>query len=147
MYCCLLVLLLFTYLDEAARRRFVKRLYIPLPDDVARCKIVLTNLQRSGENYHLSDSEISTISAMTDGYSGADMFNLCREAAMMPLREMMIQQRQKGTVGFTKNDVRPLCFNDFKDALNQVRASVSSKDLQQLMDWNSLYGSFGAPQK
>ena len=29
------------------------------------------------------------IVSMTDGYSGADMTNICREAAMMPLRRRL----------------------------------------------------------
>ena len=39
--------------------------------------------------------------------------------------------------------VRPINFEDFKSALLQVRASVSSKDLQLYKEWNQTYGSFG----
>ena len=39
------------------------------------------------------------------------------------------------------DDVRPMNFVDFNDALRQVKASVSDKDLQMYHDWNSQYGS------
>ncbi|KAJ8318366.1 hypothetical protein KUTeg_003457 [Tegillarca granosa] len=73
-------------IDEAARRRFVKRLYIPLPETAARKQIVLNLL--SQQVYQLSEPELDVICSKTDGYSGADMANLCREAALGPIRSM-----------------------------------------------------------
>ena len=93
-------------IDEAARRRLVKRLYIPLPDSPARRQIV-SNLLRE-QAHSLSMEELEEICGTTDGsccslcrlqthvlqptspapgYSGADMANLCREAAYGPVRE------------------------------------------------------------
>ena len=37
--------------------------------------------------------------------------------------------------------VRPIVFEDFDEALHQVRASVSEKDLDLYIKWNKLYGS------
>ena len=39
--------------------------------------------------------------------------------------------------------VRPITFKDFTDALGQVRASVSDKDLASCIEWNKLFGSWG----
>jgi len=36
--------------------------------------------------------------------------------------------------------VRPVRYEDFVEALEVVRPSVSSKDLQVYEDWNKLYG-------
>lgn len=52
-------------LDEAARRRFVKRLLIPLPEGVARRQIVV-NLM-SQQNSQLSEKDIQAICDKTDG--------------------------------------------------------------------------------
>ena len=41
-----------------------------------------------------SESDIDEISSKTDGYSGADMFNLCREAAMGPIRSIAFSQME-----------------------------------------------------
>ena len=71
-------------LDDAARRRLVKRLYIPLPDEEARTCILARLLGK--ERHSVSEEELRMISEMTEGYSGADMANLCREAAYGPIR-------------------------------------------------------------
>ncbi|TNN21320.1 Fidgetin-like protein [Schistosoma japonicum] len=79
-------------LDEAARRRFVKRLYIPLPTRSARKQIVQRLLQ---QNHHtLKEEDFWNIADQADGYSGADMANLCREAAMGPIRSLTIEAIQ-----------------------------------------------------
>ena len=52
-------------LDEAARRRFVKRLYIPLPEAAARKQIVI-NLLKKLDN-HLSESDLELIAVKSDG--------------------------------------------------------------------------------
>ena len=71
-------------LDEAARRRLVKRLYIPLPEKSAREGLV-RNLLRN-EKHSLGDEEIEKLSVLTLGYSGSDMRALCTEAAFGPIR-------------------------------------------------------------
>ncbi|KAK6965303.1 fidgetin-like protein 1 [Biomphalaria glabrata] len=123
-------------IDEAARRRFVKRLLIPLPEPVARQEIV-HNLMAQ-QNNNLTEAEIQVIVNQTDGYSGADMTNLCREAALGPIRSLTFEEMET----ITAEQVRPIMFKDFEDAFSQVRASVSSKDLELYTEWNRLYGSF-----
>ena len=87
-------------LDDAARRRLVKRLYIPLPDQVARLHI-LTRLLSKEKNV-VSGEQLEDISQKTDGYSGADMTNLCREAAYGPIRSLPVEQ----IIDIRKEDVR-----------------------------------------
>ena len=52
-------------IDEAARRRFVKRLYIPLPEAAARKQIVL-NLM-SQQLHSLTDDEVESICVKSEG--------------------------------------------------------------------------------
>ena len=52
-------------IDEAARRRFVKRLYIPLPEAVARRTIIINLLKQQA--YTLADTDLDTITSRTDG--------------------------------------------------------------------------------
>ena len=54
-------------IDEAARRRLVKRLYIPLPDAGARQQIMYNLL--SQQSYSLSEQEIKKIVQQTHGKS------------------------------------------------------------------------------
>lgn len=145
-------------LDEAARRRLEKRLYIPLPNAAARRELVnrlLTSLQEDYERrcsaatsagkpvpqvHALSEKDFTRLVEATDGYSGADLRLLCREAAMAPLRE--------ATKAFSWSelsllDLRPLHRKDFKDALRRLRPSVGASEVERYEKWNLLYGSFG----
>ncbi|KAJ8676231.1 hypothetical protein QAD02_012017 [Eretmocerus hayati] len=122
-------------LDEAARRRLVKRLYVPLPELEARAQIV-RNLLKS-ERHDLEENDVYEIARLADGYSGADMTNLCKEASMGPIRSIPFDQLE----GISKNDVRRVTFNDFKEALNAMRPSVSQKDLAVYLEWDKTYGT------
>ena len=75
-------------LDEAARRRFVKRLYIPLPDEETR-RTLLAILLKKNENT-VSEADMEVLTRRTEGYSCADINNLCREAAMGPIRDISV---------------------------------------------------------
>lgn len=122
-------------LDEAARRRLAKRLYIPLPEKAARRQMVCRLLAQV--KHCLSDEDIDNVASLTQGYSGADMAQLCKEAALGPIRSLSFETLQH----ITEQQVRPVAFKDFEEALCQVRASVSQDDLHGYVEWNSMYGS------
>ncbi|XP_036594789.1 fidgetin-like protein 1 [Trichosurus vulpecula] len=121
-------------IDEAARRRLVKRLYIPLPEASARKQIVKNLMAK--EHFCLSEEEISLIVKQSDGFSGADMTQLCREASLGPIRSL--QTIDIATV--TPDQVRPIAFVDFENAFQTVRPSVSVKDLELYENWNKTFG-------
>lgn len=105
-------------LDEAARRRFIKRLYVPLPDQKARRDLIVKSIRKDeacgGTKYVLTGDQIDLIVEKTKGYSAADMHNLIVEAAMAPLRGVDIMLA-------TADDLRPVEFEDFEGALRTVR--------------------------
>lgn len=120
-------------IDEAARRRLVKRIYVALPELEARRKMVEYLIKEY--DYRIEEGGFEEIAKLTEGYSGSDMFNLCREASMEPLREI------KDINEFNVNDTRPIEMKDFKTAMRQIRKSVSEKDLKGYFEWNEQYGS------
>ena len=125
-------------LDEAARRRLVKRLYVPLPEKGAR--VYLINNLLNGQKHELDESDCDKIAELTDGYSGADMKNLCREAAMEPIRSLDgLDYSQIDHI--VEDEIRAINYRDFEEAMSQVKASVSDKDLQMYLDWNKNFGS------
>lgn len=73
-------------LDEAIRRRLEKRIYIPLPSTEGRRKLFEINLKDVSKE---KDVNICELVRLTEGYSGADIANVCREAAMMPMRRRL----------------------------------------------------------
>ncbi|XP_006161861.1 fidgetin-like protein 1 isoform X2 [Tupaia chinensis] len=122
-------------IDEAARRRLVKRLYIPLPEASARKQIVINLMAR--EQCCLSEEEIERVVQHSDGFSGADMTQLCREASLGPIRSL--QTTDIATI--TPDQVRPIAYTDFENAFRTVRPSVSPKDLELYENWNKTFGS------
>ncbi|XP_061348874.1 ATPase family AAA domain-containing protein FIGL1 [Gastrolobium bilobum] len=125
-------------LDEAARRRLTKRLYIPLPSSEARAWIVRNLLEKDGL-FKLSNEEIDIICNLTEGYSGSDMKNLVKDASMGPLREALRQGIE--ITKLKKEDMRSVTLQDFEDALQEVRPSVSSNELGTYDQWNKQFGS------
>uniref|UniRef100_A0ACB8FV14 Fidgetin-like protein 1 n=1 Tax=Sphaerodactylus townsendi TaxID=933632 RepID=A0ACB8FV14_9SAUR len=121
-------------IDEAARRRLVKRLYIPLPEASARKQMVSRLMSK--EHCSLADEEVELIVKKSEGFSGADMAQLCREASLGPIRSL----RSIDITTITPEQVRPIVFQDFDNALKTVRPSVSSKDLELYDTWNQTFG-------
>lgn len=83
-------------LDEAVRRRLVKRLYIPLPNSAGRKQFIermidrdFKSIEEMNNMINMSDEDIAKLTQLTKGFSGADLKALSTEAAMMPLREIV----------------------------------------------------------
>lgn len=124
-------------LDEAARRRFTKRLYIPLPEVTARRQIIKTLMAKGKSG--LTDDCIDQVAIKTAGYSGADMATLCKEAALGPIRAII---RSRGTAKNLANaDLPPISLADFESALKIVKASVNGTDLNAYEEWDERYGA------
>uniref|UniRef100_A0A7S3K4J8 vesicle-fusing ATPase n=1 Tax=Aureoumbra lagunensis TaxID=44058 RepID=A0A7S3K4J8_9STRA len=72
-------------LDPAIRRRFEKRIYIPLPEAAARARMIQLHL---GDTPHtLAQQDFEAIADDTEGFSGSDLSIVVREALMEPLRK------------------------------------------------------------
>jgi len=73
-------------LDPALLRpgRFDRIIYVPPPDEKARLEILKVHTRKMPL---AEDVNLEEIAKMTEGYSGADLAALCREAAMTALRE------------------------------------------------------------
>lgn len=121
-------------LDEAVRRRFVRRLYVPLPTKEARQKIIEKILRQV--KHSLDATEINELAELTDGYSGADVDSLCRYASMAPLRLLTPDQMEV----IETHQLPAVTIIDFKQALRDISKSVSADDCKQFEAWNDIYG-------
>ncbi|TPX74264.1 hypothetical protein CcCBS67573_g04466 [Chytriomyces confervae] len=130
----IICLILLREIDEATRRRFRKKMYIPLPEAEARTSLMNRLLLKQKNS--LSPQEIDYIVAKTDGYSGSDIDGLVREAALGPIRRL-----GSNIMSVSVNDVSPVNLQGFHDALTQVRASVSEKDLEFCLKLDADFGS------
>uniref|UniRef100_A0A6G1SJS9 Fidgetin-like protein 1 n=1 Tax=Aceria tosichella TaxID=561515 RepID=A0A6G1SJS9_9ACAR len=125
-------------LDEAARRRFTKRIYIPLPNEAARRQII-ENLMKKQKN-NLTDECLDYVARRAEGFSGADMSGLCKEAAMIVVRSVL-RSGVKKAQELSQNDLPPISKNDFEIALKAVKASVSGSDMSTYEIWDKKYGA------
>lgn len=75
-------------LDSAIRRRFEKKVYIPLPDVQGREYMINSALSKTPNN--INKDQIQQLVQKTEGYSGADISILVRDAAYQPVRLMQI---------------------------------------------------------
>jgi katanin p60 ATPase-containing subunit A1 len=130
-------------LDEALRRRFEKRVYIPLPNEKGREELFRLNLAnlKLGE-----DIDFNELVVTTKGYSGADIANVCREAAMMPMRKKLLNNEVDITELINKLDFKefidkPMSQNELMEALSNVSKSVSEKDLDVFEKWTNEFKS------
>lgn len=71
-------------LDEAALRRFTKRVYVTLPDLETRIKLLKKLLAKQGCS--LTQQELKRLATLTEGYSASDLTALAKDAALGPIR-------------------------------------------------------------
>jgi vacuolar protein-sorting-associated protein 4 len=71
-------------LDAAIRRRFEKRVYIPLPE--AESRTFMFRLHLGDTPNDLSEEDFEKLGSITEGASGSDIKVLVKEALMEPLR-------------------------------------------------------------
>ncbi|SCU78319.1 LAFA_0A06040g1_1 [Lachancea sp. 'fantastica'] len=123
-------------IDEAARRRFVRRQYIPLPELETRKKQLVKLLAH--QKHTLTEEDFEQVLQLTEGYSGSDITSLAKDAAMGPLREL------GDKLLFTPRDqIRPIALDDVKNSLSYIKPSVSTEGLEQYEDWARKFGSSG----
>lgn len=76
---------------------------------------------------------------MTKGYSGADLAQLCKDAALNIVRRY---GKDKILEIRNKNELPAITLEDFLNAILRVRPTVSISDLEIYKKWNELYGAF-----
>lgn len=107
-------------LDPALLRpgRFDLQVYVPLPDCAAREKIFLVHLRKMPLG---SDITAKELAQATEGYSGADIAEVCRSAAMRALR----------IAGFEPCGVT-VGMDSFTEALDQLNATKTRLKPRQI---------------
>lgn len=116
-------------IDEALRRRLEKRIYIPLPTLEGREALLKINLREVKLD---PDVNLSDIAKKLDGYSGADITNVCRDASMMSMRRKIYGLKPDQIKQLPKEELDlPVTNRDFEEALLKNNKSVSKVDLEK----------------
>jgi len=150
-------------LDPAVRRRFQKKIYIPLPDETARLGMLKMNVGTTPSN--LQDDDFNELAAMTEGMSGSDLATLNMDAIMEPIRKCQLSKFFKkegkfylpcspsddGAFKMTLNEIpepenlQPpdVCKADFIKATSKIKATVSQSDLEKQEKFTAEFGQEG----
>ena len=125
-------------IDTAMLSRFEKKVYVPLPDMPARAGIF--KIHTAGINSDLTDEDYIELAVRSEGYSGRDISNVCREVIMIPIRELdmggLLEDSDKEVI------VRDISLKDFVKTLKKVKPMTTGRELDKYEDWAEEYGEF-----
>ncbi|KAH8336415.1 hypothetical protein KR059_008555 [Drosophila kikkawai] len=126
-------------IDEAFRRRFEKRIYIPLPNEDTRSALLKLCLKDVCLSPNLNTGLIGD---ELQGYSGSDISNVCRDASMMAMRRLISGRTPDQIKQIRREEVDlPITLQDFQDARQRTKKSVSADDVARFEKWMEEYGS------
>ncbi|XP_048870013.1 vacuolar protein sorting-associated protein 4B-like [Brienomyrus brachyistius] len=118
-------------LDSAIRRRFEKRIYIPLPEEHARSAMFKLHLGSTPNS--LTEADFSALGQKTEGYSGADISIVVRDALMQPVRKV------QSATHFKK--VRGAPWNNPNEVVDDLLTPCLPSDLNAVaMTWMEVPG-------
>uniref|UniRef100_A0A8C7S4L8 vesicle-fusing ATPase n=1 Tax=Oncorhynchus mykiss TaxID=8022 RepID=A0A8C7S4L8_ONCMY len=126
-------------IDSAILRpgRLDQLIYIPLPDTASRTAILNANLRKSPI---ARDVDLAYLSGITQGFSGADLTEICQRACKLAIREAIEAEikaeRQRQTHPGTAMDedcdpVPEIRKDHFEEAMRFARRSVSDNDIRK----------------
>jgi len=121
-------------LDDAALRRFTKRVYVRMPDPSARKALVNALLAKHGDPLNAKDVE--KIVKITEGYTCSDITNLARDAALAPIREVSTAELAK----ISASEMRRITVKDFVASSERVRKSLTDEGMSAYEKWNQSFG-------
>uniref|UniRef100_A0A8P0PBJ2 Katanin p60 ATPase-containing subunit A1 n=1 Tax=Canis lupus familiaris TaxID=9615 RepID=A0A8P0PBJ2_CANLF len=126
-------------IDEALRRRLEKRIYIPLPSAKGREELLRISLR---ELELADDVNLASIAENMEGYSGADITNVCRDASLMAMRRRIEGLTPEEIRNLSREEMHmPTTMEDFEMALKKVSKSVSAADIERYEKWIFEFGS------
>ncbi|XP_035810610.2 transitional endoplasmic reticulum ATPase isoform X2 [Amphiprion ocellaris] len=146
-------------IDAAILRpgRLDQLIYIPLPDKPSRRAILNANLRKSPV---ARDVDLEYLSGITDGFSGADLTEICQRACKLAIRESIeaeikAERQRQNRPGIPMDEdfdpVPEIRKDHFEEAMRFARRSVSDNDIRkyemfaQTLQQSRGFGNFRFP--
>uniref|UniRef100_A0A8B9JCS8 vesicle-fusing ATPase n=1 Tax=Astyanax mexicanus TaxID=7994 RepID=A0A8B9JCS8_ASTMX len=144
-------------IDPAILRpgRLDQLIYIPLPDMPSRTAILRANLRKSPV---AKEVDLPYLSRITEGFSGADLTEICQRACKLAIREAIEAEiraeRERQSRKGTDDDYDPvpeIRKDHFEEAMRFARRSVSDNDIRkyemfaQTLQQSRGFGNFRFP--
>lgn len=115
--------------------RFDRMIYIPMPDLAARKKIFEIYMRRMPV---ADDVDIDDLAARTEGYTGADIEMICREAGMLALREKIQPGIKRESLLLEQIQVRR---DHFERAYQNIKPHMPPETLKEYLKIMEMFGS------
>lgn len=115
--------------------RFDRMIYIPMPDLAARKKIFEIYMRRMPV---ADDVDIDELAAKTEGYTGADIEMICREAGMLALREKIQPGMKRESLLLSQIQVRR---DHFNRAYQNIKPHMPPETLKEYLKIMEMFGS------
>lgn len=126
-------------LDEAARRRFTKRIYVPLPDAGSRRALLAHALAKT--THALTPDDVDAIVSACDGYSGADLAQVVDAAAKNASNEGVLALLRREVDADGAKVLQTLTAGHFRKALATISKSVDAGSLGSYAEWAEKFGT------
>ncbi len=128
-------------IDPALRRpgRFDREIHLPVPDTEARLEI----FQVHSRSMPLSnDVDLQRLSELSSGYVGADIENLCREAAINSLTDILPDMEQDFVSNVAHSFLVEVGMEDFLEALRNIHPSAIREIVAEIpkTSWDDVGG-------
>ncbi|CRG98566.1 AAA family ATPase, putative [Plasmodium relictum] len=126
-------------IDDAALRRFNKRVYIPLPDFQARkeqIRYIISKHTHSG--FQMTEDELDTVSLKLENWNGSDIYHLCSKCYEYVYDDAVEQYNGIQNIPSTSS-FRAIKYNDFIKAMTQVNTSY--KNVFDYDEWSKMHSS------
>jgi len=122
-------------------------IYIPLPDKPSRSSVLKAVLRKTPIHENIS---FDFLSDLTDGFTGADLTELCQRATKAAIRESIEAEEQKKALqkenpdgdqemGEAEDPVPKITRKHFEEALSAARKSVTAYDLDKFEQFRKKY--------
>jgi len=112
--------------------RFDRQILVPTPDEKTRLEILKVHTK----NMPLSGVNLEKIASETEGYSGADLEAVCREAGMYALRND-IESKVVSEKDFAKalQDIKPSVTKEMNDFYKRILKSVKEQRIEEPLNY------------
>ena len=91
---------------------------------------------------NLNDEQLDSVSILTEGYSGSDIYNLIQEALFEPLRKNKKIPCSKKEEGEIVESIR-ISYEDIASALENIKLSVRKDYLKRYNNFTEEFGIKG----
>ncbi|KAH7357304.1 P-loop containing nucleoside triphosphate hydrolase protein [Rhexocercosporidium sp. MPI-PUGE-AT-0058] len=154
-------------LDPAIRRRFQRKVYIPLPDQEAREQMFKIHVGESMAD--LTEEDYKKFAERTKGLSGSDISIAVQDALNQPVKKVSSSKHWRKVTHegaekltpckATDDGAMPMSWRtvpasqllepdveveDFFTVLDKVKPTVSEEEIKKCSDWTELFGTEGA---